>query len=123
MNRAANDERCIEATLVETKTEPFVPTEEWRASFEKQATRNILEYADFLVCVVFFGDFLFTLIRSENRWRYLRTWGWIDLLSSIPAVDVLRWGRAARMWLGMGWPSSWKNGAGSPRRSTRSGIN
>jgi len=43
MNRAANDERCIEAGLVETKKEPFVPSEEWRASFEKQATRNILD--------------------------------------------------------------------------------
>ena len=25
------------------------------------------------------------------------TWGWLDLLSSIPAVDALRWGRAARV--------------------------
>ena len=25
------------------------------------------------------------------------TWGWIDLLSSIPTVDTLRWGRAGRM--------------------------
>jgi voltage-gated potassium channel len=24
------------------------------------------------------------------------TWGWIDLLSSIPVLDTLRWGRAAR---------------------------
>lgn len=24
------------------------------------------------------------------------TWGWLDLLSSIPAVGALRWGRAAR---------------------------
>ncbi len=61
------------------------------------STRTILEYADVLVCVIFFGDFVFSLIRAENRWRYLRTWGWVDLLSSIPAVDVLRWGRAARI--------------------------
>ncbi len=31
------------------------------------------------------------------RLRYLVRWGWLDLLSSIPAVDVLRWGRAARI--------------------------
>ena len=61
------------------------------------STSTILNYADFLVCVIFFSDFVFSLVRAENRWRYLRTWGWIDLLSSIPAVDVLRWGRAARV--------------------------
>lgn len=43
MNRAANDEVSVEAVPVETKKEPFVPSEEWRASFEKQATRNILD--------------------------------------------------------------------------------
>ena len=44
MNRAANDEQCIEAAaLADSKKEPFVPSEEWRASFEKQATRNILD--------------------------------------------------------------------------------
>ena len=35
--------------------------------------------------------------RAPNRWRYFITWGWIDLLSSIPALDVARWGRAARI--------------------------
>jgi len=27
----------------------------------------------------------------------LLTWGWLDLASSIPMLDVLRWGRAARI--------------------------
>jgi len=61
------------------------------------ATRTVLDYADFLVCMVFLGDFLVSLYRAESRWRYFVTWGWIDLLSSIPAIDVARWGRAARI--------------------------
>lgn len=60
-------------------------------------TRTVLEYADMAVCVLFFVDFLVTLVRSENRLRYLGTWGWLDLLSSVPAVDFLRWGRLARV--------------------------
>lgn len=60
-------------------------------------TAVILDYADFAVCMVFFTDFLISFYRAENRWRYFVTWGWIDLLSSIPAIDVARWGRAARI--------------------------
>jgi voltage-gated potassium channel len=59
-------------------------------------TRLILFYADTFVCVIFLGDFLFSLIRASDRKRYLVTWGWIDFLSSIPAVGYVRWGRAAR---------------------------
>lgn len=62
------------------------------------ATRTILSYADNAVCLLFFIDFLLTFFRSRNRMRYLMTWGWLDLLSSIPAIDSLRWGRAARMF-------------------------
>lgn len=61
------------------------------------ATRTILGYADTAVCVLFFADFLVTLARSRDRKRYLLTWGWLDLVSSIPAVDSLRWARAARV--------------------------
>lgn len=61
------------------------------------ATIRILEYADFSVCVVFLADFLFSLFRAPDKWRYLRTWGWLDLLSSIPTLSAARWGRAARV--------------------------
>lgn len=60
-------------------------------------TRGILSYADYAVCVVFLADFVISLWRAPNRRRYLATWGWLDLLSSIPTVDVARWGRAARI--------------------------
>ena len=60
-------------------------------------TRLILQFADTTVCVVFLSDFLLSLYRAENRWRYVFTWGWIDLASSIPMIGVTRWGRAARV--------------------------
>jgi voltage-gated potassium channel len=62
-----------------------------------ETTREILQFTDTAVCAIFFFDFLNSLIRAERRWHYLATWGWIDLLSSIPVVDSLRWGRAARL--------------------------
>jgi voltage-gated potassium channel len=60
-------------------------------------TRDVLEYADLVVCGLFLLDFVHSLIRAKDRWLYLRTWGWIDLLSSIPSINATRWGRAARI--------------------------
>ncbi len=60
-------------------------------------TRQLLQYADTAICAVFLLDFVLCLYRAEDRWRYLYTWGWLDLLSSIPTVGVARWGRAARV--------------------------
>jgi voltage-gated potassium channel len=59
-------------------------------------TQTILDYADNVVCGFFFIDFLVSLYRAPRKLAYLGSWGWIDLLSSIPTVDALRWGRAAR---------------------------
>lgn len=61
------------------------------------STKAILNYADNAVCVVFFMDFVVTLHRTPRKAHYLLTWGWVDLLSSIPMIDALRWGRAARL--------------------------
>lgn len=61
-------------------------------------TNAILDCADVGVCVVFLGDFVHSLVESRRNWLgYLRTWGWLDLLSSIPTLDVGRWGRIARV--------------------------
>jgi voltage-gated potassium channel len=57
----------------------------------------ILEVADTAVCLLFFCDFLVTLWQADHRLKYLATWGWIDLLSSIPTVNWLRLGRLARI--------------------------
>lgn len=60
-------------------------------------TQRILQVADVAACTMFFADFLRCLWRAENRWRYFYTWGWLDLLASIPAVEIGRWGRLARV--------------------------
>ncbi len=60
-------------------------------------TTSILGYADTIVCFLFFADFIASLVVAPKKWAYLVRWGWLDLLSSIPAIDALRWGRAARV--------------------------
>lgn len=70
----------------------------FEASEPQPATRVVLDYADLAVCMVFLVDFVINLVRAENRVKYFVTWGWIDLLSSIPAIDVARWGRFARIF-------------------------
>lgn len=58
---------------------------------------EVLGYADLAVCVLFFADFIHQLVRAPSRWGYFITWGWIDLLSSIPMVDAFRGARAIRI--------------------------
>jgi voltage-gated potassium channel len=59
--------------------------------------RMVLSYADYAVCALFGVDFVISLWRAPHRLRYLSTWGWLDLLSSIPVLNVARWGRVARV--------------------------
>ena len=58
---------------------------------------QILDLADFMICIAFAIDFLVSLWMAPDRKRYLLTWGWLDLLSSIPMLDLARWGRIARI--------------------------
>lgn len=60
-------------------------------------TKQIIDMADNFICILFFIDFLVNIIKAPNRWQYFYKWGWIDLLSSIPNIDILRLGRAARI--------------------------
>ncbi len=60
-------------------------------------THTIIEYLDLGVCLLFFADFLITFHRAQSKAGYFFKWGWLDLLSSIPMVDALRWGRLARV--------------------------
>jgi voltage-gated potassium channel len=57
---------------------------------------RLLDWADTAICVVFLGDFVYHLASAPDRRAYLK-WGWVDLVSSIPTVDMLRWGRAVRV--------------------------
>jgi voltage-gated potassium channel len=65
--------------------------------FELDAEHSeVVFYVDTAVCFVFFLDFLHSLARAADRKRYFLTWGWLDLVSSIPAIGPLQLGRAAR---------------------------
>ena len=61
------------------------------------AVLTLLDKVDTAVCGVFLVDFARRFYRAPSKWRFMR-WGWVDLLSSIPAWDPLRWGRAARVF-------------------------
>lgn len=59
-------------------------------------TSALLNQIDNLVCIVFIGDFIWNVITAKSRLGYLK-WGWIDLVSSIPNIQILRWGRFIRI--------------------------
>lgn len=60
-------------------------------------TNHLLTQIDNFVCYIFIGDFIYRLATAKNKLAYLR-WGWIDLVSSIPNVQFLRWGRFVRVF-------------------------
>ena len=56
----------------------------------------ILTVVDNAVCGIFMLDFLVRFIAAENKLDFMKM-GWVDLLSSIPTVGILRAGRFARV--------------------------
>ncbi len=58
--------------------------------------KEILEYIDFGICILFLYDFFTGIWRAEDKWRYFKI-HWIDLISSIPTVGFLRIGRIVRV--------------------------
>lgn len=59
-------------------------------------TNAILNSLDTLICLVFIGDFTWNLSRAKSKLGYMK-WGWIDLISSIPMLDIFRAGRLIRI--------------------------
>lgn len=57
---------------------------------------RMLNFIDNIICIIFLLDFSVRLHRSENKWQFMK-WGWIDLVSSIPNIDILRAGRTLRL--------------------------
>ncbi|GAB3260638.1 potassium channel family protein [Larkinella harenae] len=57
---------------------------------------QLLDQIDFYICLFFLYDFARRFYLAEDKWAFMR-WGWIDLLSSIPAFDWFRWGRMVRI--------------------------
>jgi len=76
-------------TLLQMAATTFLPLD--------ASTVSILFYSDTGICFVFMLDFAYRLAKAPDRWRYFMTWGWLDLVSSIPAVGVFRWARIARI--------------------------
>lgn len=56
----------------------------------------ILWTVDTAICVLFFADFCYQFATAPSKLGYMK-WGWLDLLSSIPMIDALRWGRISRV--------------------------
>jgi voltage-gated potassium channel len=61
-----------------------------------ESTNAILDHLDDAICLIFFLDFWVSLFTARSKLQYLK-WGWIDLLSSVPMIDVFRAGRVARV--------------------------
>ena len=59
---------------------------------------KLVKYADWVVCIFFFYDFLLTFSKAPHKIKYLYTWGWIDLLASIPVNSWFRYGKAFRIF-------------------------
>jgi voltage-gated potassium channel len=57
---------------------------------------TLLDWMVLLVCIVFLTDFFVRFTRAPSKLAFLK-WGWIDFVSSIPAVNIFRVGRVARI--------------------------
>ncbi len=57
-------------------------------------TAELLSYIDTFICILFLIDFGNNAVR--DKLKYLK-WGWVDLISSIPLVGPLRFGRIFRI--------------------------
>lgn len=62
-----------------------------------EETQVLLNYIDNAICVIFLMDFFIRFRNAQNKLQFLK-WGWIDLLASIPNLDVLRPGRFLRVF-------------------------
>src|SRR4029453_18254787 len=62
-----------------------------------EESRQLFDQCDIVLCLFFFADFVRNLLRADDRWRYLRGWGLLDLVASIPAIDYFRLGRVGRI--------------------------
>jgi voltage-gated potassium channel len=57
---------------------------------------ELLRDIDTGICLVFLTDFAVHLYLAPSKSGFLK-WGWIDLISSLPAVEWVRWGRVFRV--------------------------
>lgn len=66
---------------------------EWLLDLPPEVIR-LLGIFDNTICAVFFADFLTRFCIAERKSDFMK-WGWVDLFSCIPTIDIFRWGRLA----------------------------
>jgi Ion channel. len=59
-------------------------------------TSKLLYLIDDSICALFVYDFIYRFIKSPSKLKFMK-WGWIDLVSSIPTFQFLRYGRLIRL--------------------------
>src|SRR5947208_15334791 len=54
--------------------------------------KQILIVFDYGDALIFLADFVVRFLRAPNKWAYMRTWGWLDLLTGvlIPFFSIAR---------------------------------
>lgn len=57
---------------------------------------QILLYIDVLICIVFFFDFLQQYRSAPSKLEYMK-WGWLDLISCIPLMEMNQYARVIRI--------------------------
>lgn len=58
--------------------------------------QRLLLIIDDTICIIFISEFFVRLYKAENKRKFMK-WGWIDLISSIPAFPFARVGRLFRL--------------------------
>lgn len=57
---------------------------------------EILLYIDIMICIVFFIDFVQQLRKAPSKREYMK-WGWLDLISCIPLMEMNQFARIIRV--------------------------
>lgn len=57
---------------------------------------NLIIMLDHAICAFFLAEFIRDFYRAPNKLKFMK-WGWIDLLSSIPNLEIFREGRLIRI--------------------------
>jgi voltage-gated potassium channel len=97
MSQQENDFQAYDLFVAILAIVAMVLVTAWFFLPEASEIRVLIHQLDLGICAIFLFDFFRSLLRSQNRWRYFVTWGWFDLLSSVPAVAQLRYFRVARV--------------------------
>jgi voltage-gated potassium channel len=57
---------------------------------------RLVQVLDNVICGVFLIEFVVRFRRAPVKLQFLKV-GWIDLVASVPNIDILRWGRLVRV--------------------------